>query len=154
MDLAANTDGSFDISIGVYTSRAIIALVSPTEAVVQFDNTRTQSTIISVGHKLHIFTESNHYILHRPLVSTDESTSASASADNLVSPMPATVIDVRVKEGDKVTTGQVCAVLESMKMEINIRAGRDGVIGKVGATKGTTVEEGSILVTLKPEEST
>ena len=65
--------------------------------------------------------------------------------------MPATVIDVKVKQGDKVTAGQVCAVLESMKMEINIRAGRDGVVGKVGAVKGSTVEEGSVLVTLEPE---
>lgn len=149
--LEANPDGSFNISTGGFNARAVISLITPTEAVTQFDGNRTQSTIISVGNKLHVFTESSHYILHRPQAAADESTAASASADNLVSPMPATVIDVRVKPGDKVTTGQVCAVLESMKMEINIRAGRDGVIGKVGASKGMTVEEGSILVVLEPE---
>lgn len=67
--------------------------------------------------------------------------------------MPATVIDVKVKAGDKVTSGQVVAVLESMKMEINIRAGRDGVVGKVGAVKGLSVEEGTMLVSLEPEEA-
>lgn len=153
VSLSANPDGSFVVSAGDFSSRASITLSSPTEATIQFDNTRTQSTIISVGQRLHIFTDANHYILHRPQVSADESASASASADNLVSPMPATVIDVKVKEGDKVTAGQVCAVLESMKMEINMRAGRDGVIGKVVASKGITVEEGSVLVTLVPEEA-
>ena len=62
--------------------------------------------------------------------------------------MPATVIEVRVKPGDIVKEGQVCVVLESMKMEISIRAGRDGVVGAVGVGKGETVEEGGVLVVL------
>jgi 3-methylcrotonyl-CoA carboxylase alpha subunit len=65
--------------------------------------------------------------------------------------MPATVIEVRVKVGDEVKTGQVVAVLESMKMEISIRAGRDGIVGVVNAEKGMVVEEGGLLVGLKPE---
>ena len=65
--------------------------------------------------------------------------------------MPATVIEVRVKPGESVKEGQVCAVLESMKMEISIRAGRDGVVGSVGVEKGDVVEEGAVLVALSPE---
>lgn len=63
--------------------------------------------------------------------------------------MPANVIDVKVKEGDEVKSGQVCVVLESMKMEINIRAGKDGVVKKVGVKKGGNVEEGNVLVVLE-----
>jgi len=148
-----NTDGSFNVSARDLNSTASITLVSPTEAITQFDNGRTHSTFVSVGHKLHIFTDSSHYILHRPQAAADESGAASSSADNLVSPMPATVIDVKVKQGDKVSSGQVVAILESMKMEINIRAGRDGVVGKVGAVKGMSVEEGSLLVSLEPEDA-
>jgi 3-methylcrotonyl-CoA carboxylase alpha subunit len=36
-------------------------------------------------------------------------------------------------------------------MEINIRAGRDGVVGVVGVEKGMSVEEGTLLVALEPE---
>jgi biotin carboxyl carrier protein len=36
-------------------------------------------------------------------------------------------------------------------MEISIRAGRDGVVGKVGVEKGDVVEEGAVLVALSPE---
>lgn len=128
-------------------------MLSPTEVITQLDNTRSQATIISVGNKLHVFTNASHYILHRPQISADEGEATTTSADNLVSPMPATVIDVKVKAGDVVTTGQVLAVLESMKMEINIRAGRDGVVGKVAAEKGKSVEEGSLLVALEPESA-
>jgi 3-methylcrotonyl-CoA carboxylase alpha subunit len=79
----------------------------------------------------------------------EESASSSTATDRLTSPMPATVIEVRVKVGDQVKEGQVCAVLESMKMEISIRAGRDGVVEQVNVDKGQTVEEGVVLVALK-----
>jgi 3-methylcrotonyl-CoA carboxylase alpha subunit len=67
--------------------------------------------------------------------------------------MPATVIEVRVKPGEKVEANQVVCVLESMKMEINIRAGRDGVVGAVNVEKGQVVEEGAVLVALESDES-
>lgn len=151
--LSANSDGSFDVTTGDFTSRATVSMLSPTEVIAQFDNTRAHATVIAVGHKLHVFTDSSHYILHRPQTSADEGEATTTSADNLTSPMPATVIDVKVKQGDTVTTGQVLAVLESMKMEINIRAGRDGVVGKVGVEKGMSVEEGTLLVALEPENA-
>ncbi len=67
--------------------------------------------------------------------------------------MPATVIDVRVAKGDSVKSGQICCVLESMKMEINIRAERDGMIEAVNVGKGQVVEEGMLLVTLEGKEA-
>ena len=137
------------MSTGDYTSSANCALISPTEMITQFPDTRSQSTVIPVGNKLHIFTSSDHYILHQPVAAADEGSATAMSADNLTSPMPATVIEVRVSKGDKVTAGQVCCVLESMKMEINVRAGRDGVIGDVRIKKGSSVEEGGVLVSLE-----
>ncbi len=153
VSLSANPDGSFVVSATDFSSKGIVTLVSPTEAICQFDNGRAQSTIIPAGNKLHIYTGDQHYTLHRPQSALEEDGGSGTTAvDKLVSPMPATVIDVKVQPGDHVTAGQVCAVLESMKMEINIRAGRDGVVGKVVAVKGSTVEEGSVLVVLEAEE--
>jgi 3-methylcrotonyl-CoA carboxylase alpha subunit len=120
------------------------------EHTAQFPHTRQTSTIIPFSHKLHIFTSGKHHILTLPTITSDAETKT-ASQDVLKSPMPATVIEVRVKAGDEVKEGQVCAVLESMKMEISIRAGRDGVVGKVGVEKGDVVEEGAVLVALSPE---
>lgn len=131
-------------------SSAIASDASPLEHTAQFPHTRQTSTIIPFSHKLHIFTSGKHHILSLPTITSDAETKT-ASQDVLKSPMPATVIEVRVKAGESVKEGQVCAVLESMKMEISIRAGRDGVVGKVGVEKGDVVEEGAVLVALSPE---
>lgn len=63
-------------------------------------------------------------------------------------PMPGNILDVKVKAGDKVTTGQALCVLEAMKMENEIPAPHDGVVAQVVVTKGATVEAGDVLVTL------
>jgi 3-methylcrotonyl-CoA carboxylase alpha subunit len=142
--------GVFQISIGDYTTTLSPTALSPTEMIAQFPHTRTTATIIPFNHKLHLFANGKHYTLSLPLPEEAEGTKVGAG-DRLSSPMPATVIEVRVKVGDVVKEGQVCAVLESMKMEISIRAGRDGVVGEVGVEKGQVVEEGNMLVALKPE---
>jgi 3-methylcrotonyl-CoA carboxylase alpha subunit len=116
--------------------------------IAQFPHTRSTATIIPFGSKIHVFANGKHYTLSLPLSLEEGEGGKAAGADRLVSPMPATVIEVRVKPGDQVTEGQVCAVLESMKMEISIRAGRDGVIGSVNVEKGQVVEEGAVLVAL------
>jgi 3-methylcrotonyl-CoA carboxylase alpha subunit len=131
-------------------SSAIASDTSPLEHTAQFPHTRQTSTIIPFSHKLHIFTSGKHHILTLPTITSDAETKT-ASQDVLKSPMPATVIEVRVQVGESVKEGQVCAVLESMKMEISIRAGRDGVVGRVGVEKGDVVEEGAVLVALSPE---
>ncbi|WVR08528.1 acetyl-CoA carboxylase, biotin carboxylase subunit [Kwoniella sp. DSM 27419] len=105
------------------------------------------------AEKLHIFSGSTHYTLtHHPKTEETALDAASSSSDNLISPMPATVIDMRVKPGTAVKEGQVVAVLESMKMEISIRAEREGVVHEVRVEKGNVVEEGQVLVVLQPAE--
>ena len=66
--------------------------------------------------------------------------------NELVSPMPGKVIDVRVKPGDKVTKGDIVAIIESMKMENNIIAPYDAVVESVHVEKGNTISGAALLV--------
>ncbi|BEJ15392.1 hypothetical protein CspHIS471_0411590 [Cutaneotrichosporon sp. HIS471] len=162
-----NPDGSYDLSVvagdhadahqaedkgNAVRLHARATRTGPNDLVVQFDKSRAEATIIPHGPKLVVFTPEGSHTLRRRGAEVEVEGEDGAAADALISPMPATVIDVRVKPGDKVTEGQVCAVLESMKMEINIRAERDGVIAAVTAEKGQAVEEGAMLVALEPVE--
>lgn len=63
-------------------------------------------------------------------------------------PMPGTIVDVKVKVGDKVTNGTVIAVLEAMKMENDIVCDRDGVVASVNVNKGDSVETGTAVATI------
>jgi len=69
------------------------------------------------------------------------------------SPMPGIVIAVPVEEGDNVSKGDTIIILESMKMENELSAPRDGVITQIKVDVGASVEKNQDLVLVgdKPE---
>lgn len=73
---------------------------------------------------------------------------AAAAGEPVKSPMPGTILNVPVKVGQSVKAGDVLVVLEAMKMENEIKAGRDAVIASVAVSKGESVDTGAVLVTL------
>ena len=66
--------------------------------------------------------------------------------DVLGPPMPATVVRVRVKRGDSVRAGDVLIALEAMKMELSIRAPRNGVVTAIHCREGELVQPGVTLI--------
>jgi acetyl-CoA/propionyl-CoA carboxylase biotin carboxyl carrier protein len=70
---------------------------------------------------------------------------AGASDGTLLAPMPGSVLDVDVAEGDTVEEGQRLGVLEAMKMELALRAPHTGTVTVVGAAAGNQVELGHVL---------
>lgn len=77
------------------------------------------------------------------------SNQVAADAEKITSPMPGTVLDIKVKAGDSVKRGDTLVVLEAMKMENNIVAPNDAVVVSVNVAKGDSVESGSVLVAIK-----
>lgn len=73
-------------------------------------------------------------------------------ADLATAPMPGTVVTVAVEAGDQVTLGQPLVVIESMKMQSEIVASRDGVVDRVFLEVGQNFDRGAALVALAPEE--
>ena len=71
-----------------------------------------------------------------------------AGGTPIAAPMPGTIVEVKVKAGDKVTNGTVVAVLEAMKMENDIVCDKDGVVAAVCVNKGDSVETGTAVVTI------
>ncbi|MBR4111796.1 MAG: acetyl-CoA carboxylase biotin carboxyl carrier protein subunit [Ruminiclostridium sp.] len=63
-------------------------------------------------------------------------------------PMPGTVMDVKLKVGDKVTNGTPIVIIEAMKMENEIPATCDGTIASINVNKGDSVNTGTLIATI------
>ena len=74
---------------------------------------------------------------------------APAGGEQIKSPMPGTILDVKVAAGQAVKKGQVLLVLEAMKMENEIQAPCDGTIASINTTKGSAVETGTLLCVIQ-----
>lgn len=66
-------------------------------------------------------------------------------------PMPGKIIDVLIKEGSQVLSGEAVVVLEAMKMQNEIQTPVSGTVVKVVAKPNTTVVKDDILVEIKVE---
>ncbi len=75
-------------------------------------------------------------------------TSQTESADEVHAPMPGRIVLVKTKAGDTVNKGDTLLMMEAMKMELTLRAPRDGVIEHIDATIGDFVEADTLLVRL------
>ncbi len=71
-----------------------------------------------------------------------------AGAATVSAPMPGTVLDIKVSEGDTVADGQVLMILEAMKMENEIMAPTGGTISSIHVNKGASVNSGDVMIVI------
>jgi 3-methylcrotonyl-CoA carboxylase alpha subunit len=72
-----------------------------------------------------------------------------SGSGKIVAPMPGRVVLVKAQPGDAVAAGQELLVMEAMKMELAVKAPRDGVVADVRASAGDFVEADTVLVALE-----
>jgi pyruvate carboxylase len=65
--------------------------------------------------------------------------------------MPGSVTEVKISEGESVTSGQALLITEAMKMETTIQAPFDGVVKKVTVQNGEAIETGDLLIEIEKE---
>ena len=85
----------------------------------------------------------------QPAAAPTAKPAASAGAVTVKSPMPGTILDIKVAAGAAVKKGDVLCVLEAMKMENDICAPQDGTVDAVLVGKGDAVEVNADLIALK-----
>lgn len=67
---------------------------------------------------------------------------------NLKAPMPGLVVSVAVEPGQEVSKGAVLVILESMKMQNELKAPRAGTVSRVKVRAGETVEQRQTLLSI------
>lgn len=77
------------------------------------------------------------------------STLAESGEFHLKAPMPGMVVAIPVKEGQQIEKGQVLAILESMKMQNELKSPREGEISRVLVRTGESVEQRQTILSVK-----
>lgn len=70
---------------------------------------------------------------------------AAETSREVKSPMPGLVVQIKLKEGERVSAGQTVMILEAMKMENDIKSPVEGTLSAVYVKEGVAVEKGYSL---------
>lgn len=82
-------------------------------------------------------------------VKNTKSAVAGTTENDIVASLPGAVHKILVSPGDIVKKGQAVVVLEAMKMEIEVKAPKDGVIGSIEVSKGQSVANNQVVAKFK-----
>jgi biotin carboxyl carrier protein len=80
-----------------------------------------------------------------------ESLTAAGGSGTLAADIPGVVVNVLVKEGQKVHQGEPLVVVEAMKMQNELVAGVAGTVTEIPVDVGQSVNPGEALVVVDPE---
>ncbi len=84
-------------------------------------------------------------------VSSRSKAASAVESGEIRAPMPGQIVDIRVREGDKVRKGQALLVLEAMKTQQVFSAPFDGIVAKLPMFSGDQVVEGGLLALVEPD---
>lgn len=72
--------------------------------------------------------------------------SAPAGAGSVTAPIPGLILDITVKDGERVEAGDTVVVMEAMKMENNIISKVSGTVKEINVQKGAHVKTGDLIM--------
>jgi propionyl-CoA carboxylase alpha chain len=128
-----------------------VVSVTPDRVVLERDGTASAYDVLVHGDRVDVESARGHVALTRKPRFVDPA--QQLAEGSLVAPMPGTVVAVRARVDDHVTSGQPVLVLEAMKMQHTIAAPYDGVVGEIPVQVGEQVTAGAVLAVVHPHET-
>lgn len=138
------------ISFHYNDSPVTATLISRTEQhiVASINGVKHSADILQFGHDLVVLHQGRVIAAH--IHSADVAEDAGEASGRVVTSMPGRIVSVLVKKGQEVEKGQPLIIMESMKVEITIRAGLSGTIEDLPVAVNDQVLDGTLLVNIEP----
>jgi biotin carboxyl carrier protein len=147
------SNGRYTLYLGDTTSTVSLGPGEGGEVTLVFGDERTPVVIAVDGARIFVQLEgSSHEVLLHDPISFHEREAGSATEDAVRAPMPGSVIAVPIAPGDAVFAGDTLLVIESMKLEMAVKAPRDGIVEAVNFRLGQSFERCAVLAVLAPQE--
>ena len=127
-------------------------LVGAAGMLLEVDGKRHRASFAKSNDTLFVAIDGESYALTREQPNAGGSQVAAVASPEIVAPMPGRVIQVLVKPGDAVASGDTLLILEAMKMENRLLAEAAGVVDAVKVAQGQLVEGGQVLAVLKYDQ--
>ncbi|GII78650.1 acetyl/propionyl-CoA carboxylase subuit alpha [Sphaerisporangium rufum] len=147
------TAGRAEVALGDGPPRAAALAGGDGEALVTLDGRTTRLYCAVTGETVWLGRDGEAWAVtpHRPGDPGDRPGAGTAGDGVVRSPMPGTVLLVKVNPGDRVTTGQPLLVVEAMKMEHTVTAPVDGVVAELPVRAGRPVEMDEPLAVVRAD---
>jgi biotin carboxyl carrier protein len=120
--------------------------------VAEFSSKPIRVTVVeSNPNRVELVIGGEHFVYRTKASAAEQKPSPSSpprDAGVVMAPMPGRVTGALVREGEQVKAGDPLVTIESMKMEVAVRADRDGVVTEILAKEGAAVKRGQGLVRL------
>jgi Acetyl/propionyl-CoA carboxylase, alpha subunit len=98
-------------------------------------------------HFVQVIHNNQRYTLQLP---NHDVQAVASDANALYAPMPGKIIAIKVSEGQHVSQGDTLVIMEAMKMELAIKAERDGEIKTLAISEDKQVKADDMLVEMVP----
>jgi biotin carboxyl carrier protein len=168
--VVTRTDGAFDVTVDGRTRRVDAARVDEHTLSLLIESPRVSDGLQAVppdavsSNEVSIAAAAagaqlTVYVGTTPVAATlngrrrwgrkDDGGGSGSGPQRLAAPMPGKVVRVLVSAGDRVAARQPLVVVEAMKMENELRAGRDGTVAEIHVREGMSVDAGALLVVIQ-----
>ncbi|MDE7154415.1 MAG: acetyl-CoA carboxylase biotin carboxyl carrier protein subunit [Muribaculaceae bacterium] len=133
---------NYNVAVGDLEDNIVTVEVNGVPYKVELDKAPATKVVKAARPSAAPRTETGAKVISKPAAPSN-------GAAGVKAPLPGVILSINVKVGDTVKAADTVIMLEAMKMENAIHAGRDGKIASINVAQGDSVLEGAVLLTIE-----